>query len=491
MLLPSRTKKFVDLINEVEFRPKEINYILNKYKISSATLIRLSNELNNLIHPSKLVSNGNILSLELANHHSSDYCISKALQNSLEYNLLLKIFFDESYTISSLAEALFTSESTIKRTIKDINLNLSPLNYKISTKPVRIIGDEIKIRHFFIILIKEMFGLENLPFKNEDLYFVEQVYNNLHTKFGSEYCRQDLLNLQLFSLVSLQREINSNTFTINPNLISNRETIINSLISKKPNLFIPEYKGVSYIKIFHFLLTDRYFLEKNDDLSLNNDRIKKIGLFLDEIEHVFIYKYSEDNRNKLLKKIYDIIWGYLSIPDSYESANNYYKKFFNENDFFLENMNDIFKIIFNKHFQNTSKNNMYMIFFSMITETDNLLENFMKNIKPVEILVYVNFDFSFNSYLKNKLKLILPGENTLKFIDERQSIKFDESFFNDYDLVITNHFFDDAPKIDNYIIISHFLSEIDLTKIKKLHSNILKKKFNTIADEMIHRALSN
>ncbi|TLG79517.1 helix-turn-helix domain-containing protein [Vagococcus zengguangii] len=487
MLLPSRTQKFVDLINETHIQAVSIDYLLKKYKISFPTLERFVNELDKIIYPSYFILTTKELSLCLSRHHSSDSCIAKILQNSFEYNLLIKIFFNETYTISSLSEALFVSESTVKRTMKDINLNLTPLNFKISTKPLRVNGDETKLRHFFIIIIKEMYGLENLPFKKEDLDFIKDFYKQFHSIFGLPYSQQDLLNYQLFSLVALQRELNGHTISTPSKIVEERKALIDSISLDYPNVESNHYKGVPLCKIFYFLLSDGFYTPIKA-LNSTDSFTNQIHNFIEEIEYIFLYSYSEENKNIITKKIHEIVFGYLSMPDHYHTANNYYKKFFYHNDFFIEKMNSIFKLIFEKNFPNASQNSMYMLFFTMIVETDQLLSSFMKNIEPTKILIYFNFDPTFNMYIKNKLELTLSGKNEISILTGEHSFENIDVFFRNYDIIITNHFFDDFPSFENIITVSHFLSKTDNEKIKQMNDKITKEKFNRMSDEMYERA---
>lgn len=83
-------------------------------------------------------------------------CFSASvLEQSLSYQLLEKIFFDEQYSVPDLAELLFVGSSTLYALINKINHQLIPYEIEIETKPCRITGNEINIRKFFYIYFYE------------------------------------------------------------------------------------------------------------------------------------------------------------------------------------------------------------------------------------------------------------------------------------------------------------------------------------------------
>ena len=74
----------------------------------------------------------------------------KVLESVVPFQLLEKIFLDETKSVSQLADELFISVSTLYRIIKDINFKLKKYDIRINTNPCMVIGNEKK---YVILLI--------------------------------------------------------------------------------------------------------------------------------------------------------------------------------------------------------------------------------------------------------------------------------------------------------------------------------------------------
>ena len=98
----------------------------------------------------------------------------KILISVVPFQVLEKIFLNETKSVSQLADELFISVSTLYRIIKDINFKLKKYDIRINTNPCMVIGNEKKIRYFAYQYFHERYSLLEWPFKDLD----ESIINN-------------------------------------------------------------------------------------------------------------------------------------------------------------------------------------------------------------------------------------------------------------------------------------------------------------------------
>lgn len=101
----------------------------------------------------------------------------EVLSQSMPYQLLEIIFFNETLSLTELSERLFTSSSTLYRMIDKINQHMSNIefDFQIQTNPCRIIGDEKGIRYYYYQYFFEKYSRIEWPFET----IPEKPFNEL------------------------------------------------------------------------------------------------------------------------------------------------------------------------------------------------------------------------------------------------------------------------------------------------------------------------
>ncbi|EHA3980415.1 M protein trans-acting positive regulator, partial [Enterococcus faecalis] len=100
-----------------------------------------------------------------------DYYFAVFLRRSQYYRILIDLLYGKQRTIEQYTEKLFISESSVKRTMKQLRGILDGFYLKIikKNKKYLLVGDEEKIRYFYFILFKIS---SNAP---DDLYSEESI----------------------------------------------------------------------------------------------------------------------------------------------------------------------------------------------------------------------------------------------------------------------------------------------------------------------------
>lgn len=156
------------LLDTASFRRLQLIELLN-YDDTWQTIDRLSNELacsrRTMITDIQSINNyiGNKLFIKTSKQRgvklitSDQFHIEEVYQdfveNSLNFQILKKIIELDVTTYEDLSELLFTSPSSINRSLKQINTFLVKYNLSIQSNPIKIIGTEEQIRYFYSIFL--------------------------------------------------------------------------------------------------------------------------------------------------------------------------------------------------------------------------------------------------------------------------------------------------------------------------------------------------
>ncbi|WP_034549630.1 helix-turn-helix domain-containing protein [Carnobacterium funditum] len=101
------------------------------------------------------------------------------VESSLNFQIIKKVIELDVTTCEDLSELLYTSQSSINRNLKQINLFLAEYDLIIHSNPIKITGMEKQIRYFYSIFLSEYYS-SNMndfqhPLKNTANHFLEQL----------------------------------------------------------------------------------------------------------------------------------------------------------------------------------------------------------------------------------------------------------------------------------------------------------------------------
>ncbi|MFV0528690.1 MAG: helix-turn-helix domain-containing protein [Lachnospiraceae bacterium] len=124
---------------------------------------------------------------------------------SNSFKLLERIFFDENLLISDLESELYISVSAVYRLVKSINSFLFPYGIKLLMNPLRVTGEEWKIRYFYALYFTERYDALGWPFEDDSRNvdkLVEKQLKESETPFNAAR----YYTCRLWTAIALHRE---------------------------------------------------------------------------------------------------------------------------------------------------------------------------------------------------------------------------------------------------------------------------------------------
>lgn len=199
---------------------------------------------------------------------------NNVLEQSISFRLLETIFLNETYSTPELADELFISPSTLYRLIDHSNKVTNSYGFEIQTNPCQLVGDEEKIRHFFIKYFYEKYTRLDWPHKSEE---AEALDNLLFFFIDFTQTPIDFAYYNIFKLI----------------------TIVNLLRYKNGHFIHIDTNKINFSEIMSDLTqhskTFKYF-EKTLNLEINNE-------FIHQIFTPFIQKGYSLTLDRLNKKV--------------------------------------------------------------------------------------------------------------------------------------------------------------------------------------------
>ena len=179
-----RHLNLIEILNmKRELTPlRELNEILS---VPIRTIHSDIQEINSYIHPLVIRSCPTGVRLVIPENYSLAYIYKLIFENSQEFRLIEYIFVNEKKSLEQVSSALFISESTTKRIIKKLNTIFSEHNFKISTSPMAIIGDEKKITQFLSSYFQEKYTKPDF-IEQEERTLIHEIIKDLFDDTGKE-----------------------------------------------------------------------------------------------------------------------------------------------------------------------------------------------------------------------------------------------------------------------------------------------------------------
>lgn len=243
------------------------------------------------------------------------------LAKNLNFQLLEYLYNETHYSIDDYAEKLFTSTSSIIRSIKQINLFLDQYKLSVQKNPIAIVGPEKQIRYFYSIFFWEKYGVKIGVTEHPNFNEVKQIVHKFAKKMNITL--SDIMGnkLSFYLLINLERISNgymlekyTPPMEVEKNVLDSIEEFLNELPFHIPKQEI-YYIGFCFIN---------QFLRPNIQKShLSKELVivyQQVGLFLTH--------FSEKNKFVLPNKfeLQQIIFHHIV-----------YKREFQGQDYFLVN----------------------------------------------------------------------------------------------------------------------------------------------------------
>lgn len=383
------------------------------------------------------------ISLAIPNNCSRTIIYSYILFESMEFNLLEFIFFNENFSVDKLADNLFVSVSSLRRTIKKLNKLLLKYNFQISSSPFKLIGNEAAIRNFMIHFIFEKYSDSNYPFSKFQLSMLEHIFYFVEQKATFSLNYPDIDKLKIWTMVAITRIKNENSLSKKDDSQSGYfdEILNNQMFTKTFELiFKIKLDADTLNQIFSIFLNERY-AENSSQLKkiINNnpkqmelhDKFKlllthlssELNIEIPNFDHVLLHLFNENNllygdTHVLFNKHkYFIFSSYSQNKMFYDYFLSSYQKFFNKRDH--------------------SENHIFHLCYCVLIHWKHLSVSLEKKIEPVTIGLFFNSDKEHMFFISDYIQDRFRGKCKVSLINQR-SIPSLKKHASNYDILLTN-----------------------------------------------------
>lgn len=405
-------------------------------------------DLNVLFAPFVIdTSRKNGIRIEYPINYSIDYIYTVFLQESIEFKLLEMLFSARDVSEADIYEALYISDSSLKRMINRINLTLEEHSIYITTKPYNLEGNELSIRNFITHYYGEKYPRGNLPYTTEQLEFITTLFKRFAAKIDITLNYPDVNQLRaatLANIIRMQQDYQLPGITATPSF----EWVITELLEK------PEIVH-RFLQLFEIVLTpdsvrEILFIFSKPDFVFNAPHLKKkvlaqpdtIGVTVTHIES-FLTDLSNDLQipiddiEKLTFEIFNItVWS---------SGLNYI--LFDKKKTFLQYVSTEYTLFVNKvkaalpqlifisdyRWKEASFNEFL---YTIMIHWQNLTTHLIERIVPIKVGVFCDFDEEHSHLIIDILNHHFGAHVNSQVL---QSLEEEEALIEsaDYDVILT------------------------------------------------------
>ena len=341
----------------------------------------------------------------------------------MRFTLLEEIFINHYPNLTSLADKLFFSTSTLKRKIAELNQLLAPCGLSVDSSQLDIVGDERKICWFFFCFFTEKYGVSDEFMTSDTLDLFDEIYE------------------EFFSY----------------------HQVCSKIYEKYKIAVTPQ---ITY-QLFYVFFNQNFAwsIEELRIKSQKNNQIRSALLdLLNTIEQQ--EKLTVENKNDLLLYLYNAttyVWGPATIlynpnEEFFSQLNNYYSSF-------TQRICTIIKESLMKEqlaiYLDASVINKYL--FMLVTSWISLSEQLETIAPKVKTGLFFNTSYEHSLFLKNDLQFHLGFRLDIHSLNHLTLSEVCHSA-NNYDLLVT-----DLPSLN--------LTECEVVSI---HSNPTPEDFKNI-----------
>ncbi|WP_227872603.1 BglG family transcription antiterminator [Jeotgalibaca ciconiae] len=422
-LLEKRENRHLTLLEILYFKDSwmTISSLANELGCSERILKQDIADLKDLFQDEILFTSNQGIRLVFPSNLNLEVIYQATLKESLAFQLLEFLFFNEEKTIVELASELYTSKSTLIRTIQEINSTLEPYEFRVSTtKNCMIIGNEQKIRTFFIHYFSERYSFSDWPYKNIDEELFEKVILFL-TKFNKvELNFSDFVRVKNWVAVAIVRTNHHHYLDIQQNKLSKMlpdfsklHLLFGSLEEKLSISLKPEFLE----QIFSSFLKEEFILTFDNLLSetkKNESFHKNMLLIIDVIDFLSKkLKISVPNREHLILDLFNM--SYISAGKK-DGVNYISFILFNQKKYFIHSIKNEYpefiqlalkalKVYQKKSDFFFSEFGINELLYTITIHWDSLLIELQKKRKKVKLAIVSHYDLEHAKMIEDFLSI--------------------------------------------------------------------------------------
>lgn len=392
-------------------------------------------------------SRKNGIRIEYPINYSIDYIYTVFLHESIEFKLLEMLFSARDVSEADIYEALYISDSTLKRMINRINLILKEHHICITTKPYNLTGNELAIRNFITHYYSEKYPRGNLPYTTEQLTFITTIFRRFAKKIDITLNYPDVNQLRaatLSNIIRLQQGYKMPSITATPSF----EWVINSLL-EKPDIVH------RFLHLFGIVLTpdsvrEILFVFSKPDFVFNATHLKQkalaqpdtIGVTVSHIES-FLTGLSNDIQipiddiEQLTFEIFNItVWSSGLNYILFDKKKAFLQYVSTEYTLFVRKVQAALpQLIFMSDYK-WKEASFNEFLYTIIIHWQNLTTHLIKRIVPIKVGVFCDFDEEHSQLITDILNHHFGDHvksQVLQSLEEEEALAESESF----DVILT------------------------------------------------------
>lgn len=414
------------------------------------------------------------------------------IHSNLAFQVLELLFFDETLSISQLADRFYTSASTMYRIIDSINSYFKEdFDCYIQTNPCKFVGNEKNIRSFYKTYFTEAYTVFDWPFKDYDEESVNKKFNKILSLINAEYelgfAYYEFIKTNI--MVNLYRYKQGHLIDSTDNVNSVFNTIFSvgdiweKTADKEDSIqFTEEYiyqVFCPYIKKEVVYNRDQLNeLRKKDELidealtflTLNIEMLAQQRGILVNTEHLIL-----------------IFYGMLVIEDDDPKAHYI---IYNHHQYLAHTIEQLFPEFYSHLYEAITsvrsilglpldKDKLNRLICAIFTNWENLLIQLVNQVRDISIIIMSDQHISHANMIKSSLEFALGSYIHIDVYDQTHISEKILMELN-YDIIISTF---TLPPVENkeIVIIEHFPTPQDIVRIEsvimKIYSQIIGSNF--------------
>lgn len=449
-LLAKRNQRHFYILEYLMTHPHwtTLSTLATRLNCSNQSLSSDLKQINDLISPFEIETSQRYgIRLNIPSDDTVDFLYEKILADSVEFNLLELVFFDDSLDPDTLSEKSFLSASTLARTNTRLKRSLPDFTLNLTTTPAKITGEESRIRLFFMNYFLERYPHKVFPFPANQVAAVEKLIFHVFDEVGFNLSVFQFERLNLLSLVSLVRISQGYSVPVPTTIRSEISHVVD-------HIFEDEGLLVELNHAFELTFDQSILLEMlapflNPDILLSpadlytpsprirQDKLSAITSFTEALTQKFNLPLSLPH--ELIFSLYNL--DLFFVEHNYIFANR--KKRFidgitNSEPFYMAQLRHCVTHLAVYDYPIHSEELRIEILQLLITHWPHLMVALTKNMTKVTVGVFGEFDYQHSAFLTDLIQTRFSEDITVSVINTR-SITHAIELSAAYDLVITNY----------------------------------------------------
>lgn len=417
----------------------------------------------------------------------------KILKETLIFQVLEEIFFDETLSIDELARVLPVSSSTIYRTVKTLNAYFSEFDCRIETNPCRVVGDEEHIRRYYRTYFKESYTLLEWPFRNLKEATVNAKFNRVLAALSrDENVDDDVIDFAFYESIKLMTVVNSTRYGNGHKVdTSDNESFLFKVIfnvvklyaksrySSKLNLneLTPEYIYQVYYPYFE--KNAAFGIKPLNRLRKKNATVNEAVTYLEEsLQSLANSLAIEINSEELLVALYGTVYieehdanGMHILYDRNKLFNQRIQWQFPKTYQALYDMCSEFRRLLGR---SADEDKLNYLVYTLFTYWEQLLTDLYGKYQKPRVLVLSGSHFTHANTIKQFLAFELNNNITID-VYQNHILSFEILKELDYDLIVSTF---QLPQFGDKqtLLVEHYLTQYDIRRIEAILRDIIQAK---------------